>query len=230
MDFTQALEWTGLIAVLLSGVHLASPWAREHIHGRFAFIAPVGAGALAAYIFLHLLPSLEETETEFGVGITAVVLGGFVAYYGVESYLDGRPGHLFGVKIGVGWLYSFLIVYSLPTSLESNPASAAVAVLALGLHVLQSNTHLAAESPSAFDNVGRYVLMSAPLVALALDAVLGAPSAEVAAFLSAFVSGILLLGLFRDELGDGAGQRRFGLFLVGLVVYGSLVGLEELLG
>lgn len=230
MDFTQALEWTGLIAVLLAGVHLASPWVREHIHGRFTVITPIGAGALAAYIFLHLLPSIEESETEFGTGITIVVLAGFVIYYGIESYLDGRPGHLFGVKIAVSWLYSFLIVYSLPTSLEANPASAVVAALALALHVLQTNTHLAAESRSAFDNVGRYVLTSAPLAALALDAVLGTPSAEVAAFLSAFVSGILLLGLFRDELGDGAGQRRFGLFLVGLLSYGSLVGLEELLG
>lgn len=229
MDFTKALEWTGLIAILLASAHLASPWVRDHIHER-TFIAPIGAGALAAYIFLHLLPSLEESETEFGTGITIVVLGGFVAYYGVESYLDNRPGHLFGVKIAVGWLYSFLIVYSLPTSFEANPASAVVAALALALHVLQSNTHLGSESPTAFDRVGRYVLASAPLAALALDAVLGTPSVEVAAFLSAFVSGILLLGLFRDELGDGAGQRRFGLFLIGLVAYGSLVGLEELLG
>jgi hypothetical protein len=51
----------------------------------------------------------------------------------------------------------------------------------------------------------------------------------VAAFLSAFVAGILLLGLFRDELGNRDGQRHFGLFLVGILVYGSLIGLEELL-
>jgi hypothetical protein len=229
VSFEHALEWTGLMAVLLALLHVASPWIRRRVQGWWDLLAPVGAGALAAYIFLHLLPSLEETETEFGVGIAIVVLAGFVVYFGVEGFLDDRPGHLFWVKIAVGWLYSFLIVYSLPSSFEAKPASAVVSFAALGLHVLQSDNRLAAEDPEPFDTAGRYVLATSPLAAIGLDVVVGPPSVEVAAFLSAFVAGILLLGLFRDELGNRDGQRHFGLFLVGILVYGSLIGLEELL-
>lgn len=222
------LEWTALAALLLAAVHLGSSNVREWVRGRFEIVAPVSAGALAAYIFLHMLPSLEETENQFGAETTIVVLAGFVFYFGIESYLDERPHRLFWVKVAVGWAYSFLIVYALPSELETAPGSAAVATIALALHVVQSNNRLATTNEKAFDAQARYVLATSPLAAWTLDLFVQ-PSDETAAFLSAFVSGILLLGLFRDELGEGVTRRRFPLFLAGLAAYGALVGVEELL-
>ncbi|MCC5950755.1 MAG: hypothetical protein JJU45_01535 [Acidimicrobiia bacterium] len=230
LSWAEALDFAAVIAVLLAGVHLLSPWLRRKAHARWAVINPLSAGALAAYIFLHMLPAVAESEHEFGLAITGVMLVGFVAYYGVEGYLDHRPNRLFWVKIAISWIYSFLVVYSLPSTLATRPAAALVAFAALALHVVQTNNHLAAQAEEQFDAQGRFALATAPLAAIILDFAMGSPSDAAAAFLSAFVSGILLLGLFRDELGSGGRQLRFGLFLVGVTAYGSLLLLEHVLG
>jgi hypothetical protein len=229
VSYEEALAYTTLVAFAVAVVHVTSPWVRRRVHGRWEQLAPLSSGALASYIFLHMIPSIAEAEVELGMGVAAVLLAGFALYYGLEGYLDEHPGHLFWVKVAVGWFYTFLIVYSLPSAFERSTPAALVGFLALALHLLQSDNHLAAEHPEPFDRSGRWVLATAPLVAVVLDVVVGPPDSEATAFMAAFVSGMLLLGLFRDELGNRLGQRRFGLFLVGVAIYGSLVLLEEVL-
>ncbi len=229
MSHVAALEASGILAGLLALIHVLSPYARERSRERSVVIGPLSSGAVAAYIFLHLLPSIDEGTDEFGWMVTILAMAGFVAYYGVEVYVEDNSSSLFSVKVAVGWAYSFLIIYSLPVAFEENPVAALVVALALGLHVLQADSRLGWGEPDQFDRWGRYVLATAPVLAVAVDAALGDPSAEVSAGLSAFVAGMLLIGLFRDELGDRQ-NANFPLFLVGLAVYGGLVALEGVVG
>ena len=230
MGYTAALELTALVALSLIAVHLLTPRFRSWADGRATVVAPIGGGALAAYIFLHLLPALGEDEVDYGMAVTLVVLIGFVTYYGLESYVAEHAHKLFRVKLAIGWVYSFVIIYSLPGTIEESVVAALISAVALGLHVLQSDHHLAEERPESFDRWGRYVLATAPLTAVGLDVVLGAPPTQSAALLSAFASGMLLLGLFRDGIGHRRHLSEFPWFLLGLSLYGGLLLMERVIG
>lgn len=230
MSLRDALGWTALIGLALAGLHLVSPFVREWARERASWIEPLSAGALAAYIFLHLLPSLADGEAEYGGAITVTVLAGFVVYYTLETAVADRPRRYFGLKVAIGWGYSFLIVYSLPGTLEESPMAAVVSAVALGAHVLQSDHRLASEHPGPFDGWGRFALATAPLVAIGVDVVLRETSDQTAAYLSAFASGVLLLSLFRDAIDRHQRLRALPWFLAGLAAYGGLLLIEEALG
>ena len=229
MDVELALELSGVAGLLLALVHLLGPRARRRYLARVEVWGPLSAGAITGYVFLQMLPSIDEGIDDVGLVVSLAVLVGFVAFYGAEHALAERPPrHLFAVRVVIGWLYSFLIVATMPALLEQRPAAAGVSIVAVALHVLQADNRLALADDQAFERWGRYALATAPLSAVVVDVVVAEPSPEVAAVLAAFVSGSLLLNIFRDELG---GQRlaSFPLFLVGVGAYGGLVALEHVL-
>lgn len=229
MDVELALELSAVAGLILALVHLLGPRARRRYLARVEVWGPLSAGAITAYVFLQMLPSLDEGVDDLGLVVSVAVLVGFVAFYGAEHVLAERPPrHLFAVRIAIGWLYSFLIVATMPALLEQRPAAAGVSIVAVALHVLQADNRLALADDEAFEAWGRYVLATGPLAAVIVDVVVAEPSPDVAALLAAFVSGSLLLNIFRDELG---GQRlaSFPLFLAGVGTYGGLVALEHVL-
>jgi hypothetical protein len=78
-----------------------------------------GGGLSVAYVFLHLIPSLDASNEVVGPRIYFVALLGFVAFYGLDVLFQ-RPRHTHPTKyhayLGAFFLYDGLLVRSMGSS------------------------------------------------------------------------------------------------------------------
>lgn len=180
------------------------------------------------YVFLHLLPELDECHALLGPRIHYIVLVGFVAYYGLDralgirprpqSALDAVPTGRFPLHLTYHWVYSWLLVYALPGSLEPSPTRMAAVMVSMGLHIAYGDFILASSHARAFGGRGRYVLAAAPLAGCVTGLVLGTDPA-IADMLTALLAGLVLYNVFKDELPESDSRAGFGWFVAGVLLY-----------
>lgn len=185
----------------------------------------------ASYVFIHLMTELDEGSALVGSKIHHFVLFGFIIYYGIECYLKtskrgihaAEPGRLdFSIQIAIGWIYTWLIMYSMPESIQQAGFKIVPVLVALVLHLIYSDFHLGNEFPKLYDRWGRSILASAPIVGWAGDVIYFQDDPAVSTLLVALLAGALIYKLCKYELPDHK-KSNFAWFLVGVLVF---VGLD----
>jgi hypothetical protein len=198
----------------------------------------VSAGVAVAYVFVSVMPELEEhrsavTESSFGMlldtekRIYLWALAGFVAFAGLSRLRSLAPG---GVR-RTGWLYSgtmlgyalyvLLIGYLLVRREDASVLSLALYVFAIGLHLFMVDDELAEQFPRRYDSGGRWLLIGCVLLGWALG-IAGAFTDAITARLFAFLAGGILTTAVHAEVRAETGQR-FWWFVGGSAAYATIL-------
>lgn len=242
LDQTDALLLALASAAALAVLHLLAPRIRrlplvpEHVTASFA------GGVAVSYVFLHLLPELNEGDERLRevlgeegtrsplleLEIFLVALVGFVAFYGLERLADrrraaDREGDVFRLHLGAFVVYNAIIGYTLPLTWRTSAVFALLFTVAMGLHFVLSDRGLEEHYGSRFDRSSpRLVLAGAVLGGWAVAAAVAPTSGVVVSLLTAFLAGSILLNVFKEEI-PSARRSHFGWFVTGLVGYAVLL-------
>ena len=231
-----------VLALVLASVHVVTP-------GLVAFEAlprpPVlsfGSGVSVAYVFVHLFPEVDHASDTlsagdsafipFGLPIYAVVLLGFVGFYGLEQFVrrtraagQGGPGDdpdgVFWVHVGSFASYNALLGSLLAERSGDDPVNIALYAAAVGLHFVVNDHGLREHHEGLYHRFGRWLLAGSVVVGGALGLVLHV-NAVVLDVLVSVLAGAIVLNVVKEEL-PGDREARFSAFLAGAVLYTALL-------
>ena len=151
-----------LVALIIGAAHVISPRVfglRKHRELQAAF----GGGLSVAYVFLHLIPSLDGFNDVVGPRIYFIALLGFVVFYGLDVFFQ-PPNHTHPTKyhayLAVFFLYDGLMVFTLGLKLPPTPILTLVFAVSLALDVLDTDLELQQEYGARFVKSGRWVLLT----------------------------------------------------------------------
>ena len=132
---------------------------------------------------------------------------------------------VFGLHLGSFLVYNAIIAYTLPLNWRQSVPFAVLFTIAMGLHFVLSDRGLEEHYGSRFDRwPPRLALAGALLLGWALAALVAPTSGVVVSLLTAFLSGSILLNVFKEEI-PSARRSHFGWFAGGLAGYALLLGL-----
>lgn len=221
-------------ALILFGSHkviLASRLPKD-------ILRSLGGGMAASYVFLQLMPELEEIDELIGFSGHIWMLAGFLLFCGLQHLLSLRENKVASagesreqggsdqlLHIGFyGW-YVLLVLIGTPFGQKHTLVEAGFLLAALGLHFTYKNYCLHRRFGPGFHLGWRVLLACTPLIAWSMvrcSPIHVTASREV---VIAFVAGIVLSDVFREEIPTDQ-QSRFGWLLAGTIIYGLLTGLE----
>lgn len=237
MSESAALNWTLVVAVSLTLVHLAAPRLTGFIAARERTVGAFGSGLAVSYVFLHLIEEIGSGREKFGAPIHLVLLVGFVLYYGIEHYCETRltdpdvrsgrgPRTKYAALLVLRWIYSWLIVYALPEAVEDEGIYIIPATLAIGVHMIHGDAELATEFPEHGARMGHWILATAPLVGWITDLFWFKNDPVVSDFLMAALAGSIIYNTFRNGLRDHR-ESSFRWMLIGVCVYALLHAVSD---
>lgn len=218
---------TAVFAISMAVVHVAAPRIRRALQGRESIVASLGGGMAAAYVFVHLLPELDQGNALLGRMIFVLSLVSFVIYYGMSTYMQSRSelqpagsqasssaAHsFFPFKLAQLWIYNWLIIYGTPADVAESGWHGIGLIVAMALHLMHSDYELGTQYPQPFDARGRLVLATAPLagwISVVLDQ---KTNQTVNDILVALLAGIMLYSVFREQIPDHRESRFWWFFL-----------------
>lgn len=236
---------TGVMALAFCAVHI--------FVGRLKFLAAeprsawlsFAGGVAVAYVFMHLLPEMGAHGSAFSSSLNmsekaaeslvhALALAGLALFYGTERALassrkerrerEGRDRpdrRVFWLHVGASGLLIFIIGYLLNHREDDTPGGLGLFFLAMILHFLTADFGARSEHPELYDQRGRWALCAATLGGWLTGTVLSLHPLAIAG-LFAFVGGGVVLLVMKEELPQDR-KSRFGPFLIGAVLYSSLV-------
>ena len=215
-------------AAALALVHLLAGRIPRAETGRPRWLS-TAAGLSIAYVFVHLLPELAVGQRRWLEArpdrplpwleeqIYLVALAGLlVAYVAHHLEADSERGW-FATRMAGMALYNGLIGARLA---QMGGVTTALAVVALGAHLLVNDMALRREHGARYDGAGRLALAAAILV----GALLGARQASAGlapTLVTAALSGGILLNTLQEEL-PSARRGRLGAFVAGAAAYAAL--------
>ena len=236
---TAAVSFCGIL--LLSSAFLAA-----HIGRRFTVRIKrrweaLSAGVAMAYVFVNVLPELEEhrtivANTAAGALLDAEkkiylwALAGFVVFAGLgrvravrQIRRDGRGGGrivFWGTM--AGWAtYMLLIGYLLLHREDASLLSLGLFVFAMGLHIFMVDNELADRYEGLYEPWGRLLLVSCLLLGWAMG-MADTLSESVTSRLFAFVVGGVIVTSAHEEL-PVEENGRYGWFVGGAAAYATLL-------
>ena len=239
----------GLVAgvVVLCGIHLfASRIKSLQVLPRNGWLSLAG-GASVAYVFLHLLPELEEghrqlletgnalvTWTEYPTYVIALL--GLTAFYTLErlakrhrpmahtSELDDAPEEvrsIFWIQIVSFTLYNLVIGCALYEVHEEGPRNFWLYVVAMGFHLFVTDQGFTRHYRKPYLRFGRWILTAAILLGWGITFIAAIPHHYLAP-LVAFIGGGVILNVLKEEL-PSEQESKLLPFLAGVFGYGGLV-------
>ena len=208
-----------LIALILGSAHVISPrifGLRKHPEIQQAF----GGGLSVAYIFLHLIPSLDASNELVGPQIYFVALLGFVAFYGLDVlFQPPRDAHptKYHAYLWVFFLYDGLLVFTLGLELPPTPILTLVFAVSLAVDVLNTDLELQEGFGGRFVKSGRWVLLAGVASGYALSLV-RRPHPVVVDIVTAALAGFMMFhtsnGVFPVSK-----NKKFPAFLGGILTF-----------
>ncbi|CAN5165769.1 hypothetical protein BH23GEM4_BH23GEM4_23570 [soil metagenome] len=208
----------------------------------------MAGGISVAYVFLHILPELEEAQRNIAEGerlvpwiehhAYLVALLGLVVFYGLERTVEGsqqrrgeEPDSGAGettTGMGVFWLhmasfagFNALIGYLLVHREEQDARGLFFFAVAMALHFLVNDFGLRQDHKNTYRRLGRWILAAA--VVLGWVAGIATRIDEAATgVLFAFLAGGVVLNVLKEELPEER-QSRFTPFALGAGVYAVLL-------
>ena len=217
---TMSERWEILmVALILGAAHVISPRVfklRKHPERQDAF----SGGLSVAYVFLHLIPSLDASRELVGPRIYFVSLLGFVVFYGLDV-LFRPPRHTHPTRyhayLGVFFLYDGLMVFTLGLELPPTAILTLVFAVSLSLDVLSTDIELQGEYGARFVKSGRWVLLAGVAGGYALSLV-RRPHPLVVDILTAALAGFMMFHIF-NEVFPVSRNKKFPAFLAGLLTF-----------
>jgi hypothetical protein len=202
----------------------------------------LGAGASVAYIFIQLLPELENAGAVFRRTTSHLALPyqgqyslhlatmlGFLIFYGLDEMVAGKRDTESESNIGVAfWAhmagfgsYAWIVSYLLVRSLEKGDSSLLVYSIAMGLHFLLCAHSLSEEHGEGYDRIGSRLLAACSLGGWLCGLFLVLPKPAVIILFGLVAGGVLvntmLMELPRHQKG------KFVPFLCGAAAYTALL-------
>ncbi len=209
---------------------------------RFLDIVPrsrwlsAAGGISVAYVVVHLLPELAKGQESVEAGdaldfveghVYIVALLGLGLFYGVEL-ASRRGGSSARSRSGAFWLsmasfalYNAIVGYLIVHREEETTRTLVFFALALGLHFVVNDHALRERHRDAYQNVGRWLIVSALGVGWLLGELTEISDAALG-LLIAFLAGAVILNVMKEELPEER-ESRFGAFLLGAAAYGALL-------
>ena len=198
----------------------------------------MASGVSVAYVFVHLLPDLNEQQEVFSEleilsfiehHIYVMALVGLTVFYGLErTVVQSKRSDDDRTEAGVYWLhissfalYNALIGYLLFHREESGVFSLFTYTIAMGLHFIVNDYGLNQDHQSAYRRSGRWILASA-IIAGSLIGSVSNISAAVISVLFSFLAGGIVLNVLKEELPEKR-RSRFGAFAIGTFGYTILL-------
>jgi hypothetical protein len=208
-----------LVALIIGAAHVISPRVfglRKHPELEEAF----GRGLSVAYVFLHLLPSLDASDDLVGPRIYFVALLGFVVFYGLDVFFQ-PPNHTHPTKyhayLWVFFLYDALMVFTLGLELPPTPILTLLFAAALAVDVLNTDIDLQREYGARFVRTGRWVLLAGVVVGYGFSLV-RRPHPLAVDILTAALAGFMMFHTFKGQF-PVSSSRKFPAFLAGLLTF-----------
>ena len=230
--------FVGGLTVGLILVHLLPRWLEPDDEGDRRWLSVV-SGIVIAFVFLELLPGIVElaeiaAESGEGIGsalgeqIYVIVLGGFLAYYGIETLVDGRKRNqqsteplLFWTHIGMFAVYNFIVGYKLAHHhVFIEAAHVGLFFLALGVHFLLTDLGLLEHHGDRYLSVGRWVVVAGIAVG-AVAGVIIQINADIA-LLAALLAGGILFNTLNHEI-ESPSQTNYLLLVASATVFGAIL-------
>lgn len=236
-------EWQTLPAVLffaavfLFGGRLYSPIS---IIRRNAL--SLGAGASVAYIFIMLLPELENAGDVFRAssihlalpyqgryGLHLATMLGFLIFYGLnemvttkqEVVAEPATGVIFWAHmLGFG-SYAWLTCFLLLRTLGGEESSLLIYAIAMGFHFLLCAHSLCEEHGVGYDRVGRWLLAACTVGGWFTGLLLDLPKPVIVILFGIIAGGVLVNTMIMELPRKGTGK--FFPFLVGACTYAALL-------
>lgn len=241
MHFSEAGQ-TLLVVLLFAAVFLFGGKLHAPVSVIRRNAVSVGAGVSIAYIFIQLLPELENAGAVFHratihlalpyqgqYGLHLATLLGFLIFYGLDEMVAGRrdseagsaAGVVFCAHLGGFGSYSWLVGYLLVRSLEEGKFSLIIYSIAMGLHFLLIAHSLREEHGAVYDRIGRWLLAACSLGGWLCGVLLDLPKPVVVILFGLVAGGVLantmVMELPRDQKG------KFFPFLAGAAAYAALL-------
>ena len=211
-------------------------------HGRRR-VASASAGVAVAYVFIYMLPELNEAGDAFVEAtrrlslplpeyrVYAAALVGFVLMFGVEHLRKwsrrnpeaGRESadvRTFRLHVGGFAVYAGLVSLTMAESAARGELPVALYCLAMGLHFVGAAGDLYVEHGPLYMNPGRYMLAAAVLAGWALGTLLRVPPVTFYTLLGLVSGGVVVNSMIMELPSEKDG--RFWPFVCGAVGY-SLV-------
>jgi hypothetical protein len=209
-------------------------------------ILSAAAGVSIAYVFVHLLPELNEAERVFveataqrrlpfpDLRVYGSALVGFVLFYGLEhlikwSRVTGRRNSsdyggsdpVFLLHIGGFALYGWLVSYLMVRSISEKPVHILLYTLAMGLHFLALRHSLEREHGNFYFRPGRQILAAAVLAGWLCGFLAEFPKPVVITLLGLISGGVVMNSMIMELPSEKEG--RFGAFCAGAGAYAMLL-------
>ncbi|MBT8464310.1 MAG: hypothetical protein KJO57_06460 [Deltaproteobacteria bacterium] len=208
-----------LVALIIGATHVISPrvfGSRKHPEVQAAF----GGGLSVAYVFLHLIPSLDASNETVGPRIYFVALLGFVVFYGLNAFF--RPPKQthptkYHAYLATFFLYDALMVFTLGLELPPTPILTVVFALSLALDVLNTDIELQEDYGARFVKSGRWVLLAGVAGGYALSLV-RRPHPVVVDVLTAALAGFMIFHTSKGVFPISK-DSKFPAFLAGVLVF-----------
>jgi hypothetical protein len=232
---------TLVAALVLALVHLMGvrlPFLRSEPRSSTLSLA---GGVSVAYVFVHLLPELAESqrvvaETEWQVlaflehHAYLVALLGLATYYALERGVRQHrrdqgdaptaPG-VFWFHVAAFALYNAVIGYLLVHRERPGLSALIWYTVAMALHFLVTDYGLRQDHREMYSHEARWILVSAIMGGYILGRLTALSELAVLA-LAAFVSGGIILNVLKEELPEER-ESRLSAFVLGAIGYAAIL-------
>lgn len=196
-----------------------------------------GGGVSVAYVFVHMLPELNEHQRAFGSivplagfldhHVYLVALAGFVAFYGLERLAQRSPDdedratRVFRIHVGSFGCYNCLVGYLLVHRIEPGAESLVLFTAAMALHFLVNDYGLRHHHSGSYHRIGRWVLAGGVLAGWTLGTAMTLDEIALAVPVG-FLGGGIVLNVIKEEL-PAERESRFWAFVLGAGGYAALL-------
>jgi hypothetical protein len=228
-------------ALLLSSAFLLARYCRRFTPKHKHRWQSLSAGVAVAYVFVNVIPELEEHRpTVAGTAMKIVLsaekriyvwaLAGCIAFAGLRSLEYHKPKNgqrsdraglvYWGVMAGYA-LYTLLLGYLLIHREDDSLLSLELFVFAMGLHLFMLDQELVEKFECRYAPLGGYLLAFCVLLGWILGSI-HAFSDSLTSRLFAFIVGGVVMSAAHEEL-PSEGNGRFWWFVAGATFYATLL-------
>jgi hypothetical protein len=208
-----------LVALILVAAHLIAPRVKgliKHPERQQA----LGGGLSVAYVFLHLIPSLDAADGVVGPRIYFIGLLGFVAFYGLDVMFQ-PPKHTHPTKyhayLSTFFVYDGLLIFTLGLNLPPTPVLTLVFGLSVALDVLNTDLEMQDEYGERFVKWGRWLLIAGVAIGYGLNLV-RRPHPVVVDLLTAALAGFMIFHT-NNGVFPVSRNKKFPWFLAGVLAF-----------
>lgn len=252
MPSTEIVFYSLIGAITFAAINLYAHKITNHTNKHKRKILSLFGGITAAFVFLHLLPTLQQSAQYLKqIGITQplinlyedaiylIVLTGFLTFFTLEHititsrkqkqqktglHIDFTEAskHVFIIYLVTTAILNFVLSFVLTFELETGTTAAILFATGVSMHLFISSNTIIEHYKTLQTKVGRYIIGAAPIIGWTASILFPENIAE-AYILLAFVSGVILYHAIKDELPTTLKKSGLASFLLGALLYAGII-------